>query len=148
MKTLKEIAKKLPLVQEYLISSNEIYKLFEVSFDKIMVSEKEIFFSWNPKKPEKFQAYQNISHGGIILFLADSVGILAMVEAAKQNKRAYTINILENSFVSLLKLGNKFSKVLIKGKIIDIKKDTLVMEVHISQNEKNIFYSRIKYIFK
>ncbi|MEK6817171.1 MAG: PaaI family thioesterase [Nanoarchaeota archaeon] len=148
--SLKTIAEKLPLVKEYLKSSRAVYSLLKIDFDEIIIDRKKIAIFWSPKLSEriKLQAYKEVLHGGIVLALADSAGILGMVEAAKQNKRAYTSEVFNTSFLKRLRLGGDFKSVIIKGEIIGRKREEIILKIEIYQGDSKIMFSKMKYILK
>ena len=112
----REAMEKFPILAEYWKSSFQTYGTLGLNIPEaeIVPGEK---FSLEYLCPDNFQAYPNVTHGGIVATLLDSsAGICALALAAKEGKRVLTRN-MEVSYRKPLRPGQT---VMLTGKIVEV----------------------------
>jgi uncharacterized protein (TIGR00369 family) len=112
----REAMKQFPILDDYWKSSFQTYGTLGLNIPEaeIVPGEK---FSLEYLCPDNFQAYHNVTHGGIVAALLDSsAGICALALAAKEGKRVLTRS-MEVSYRKPLRPG---TTVILAGKIVEV----------------------------
>jgi acyl-coenzyme A thioesterase PaaI-like protein len=77
------------IAQQYLDSSNDLYKKLEINVMDFDITNNRI--SINAVPPLWFQAHEKIVHGGLIATYIDTIaGVHAMINATGEGKIAFT----------------------------------------------------------
>src|SRR5882757_2907569 len=78
-------------VQDYLKSSRDFYAMLGVELENATYDEELKELRFEAFLPNTLQAYNGLIHGGAILSLLDSsCGVVALIEASRENKKALT----------------------------------------------------------
>ncbi len=79
---------------EYLKSSKEFYNTIGIDLENGTYDETAKELRLEAIVPQDLQAYEKMIHGGAIAALLDSsCGVVALIEASKENKKAVTIEL-------------------------------------------------------